>query len=123
MRTVLATISVILQAVYVVGLLTVFQYFVRMLSIDWTWFDADPRLIAAEQYLLLIDFGLMAAAGLLGIAFAWFVLRLEKFRPAWFVFSNRVLALAWFVFFPLGTLIAVFMLRWCKGDARGFETA
>ena len=123
MRTVLAVISVVLQTVYAVGLLYVIEYLVPMFSIDWGRYDADPRMIALEQTQVLIDFGLMTAAGMLWIVFAWFVLRLENFRPTWFVIANRVLALTWFVFFPFGTVIAFFVLKWCKADANSLAAA
>ena len=114
MKIVLAVISLMLQAAYVLGVFIVVRYFVYLSSLDWSTYDADPQMMSIEQLRLLIDFGLLAIAGGLGYFLAWFTLRFERYRPFWYLAANQAFALLWSIFVPIGTVMAFYMRRWCR---------
>ena len=123
MKTVLAVISLLLQSAYVLGLIILVRYAVALNANDWTTFDADPRIVATEQLGLLKDFSFLAAAGGIGFFLAWFTLRIERFRPNWYRAGNQALAVAWVIFVPIGTAMAIFMLRWCRIDTNTIDAS
>lgn len=113
-----AAISLVLQLFYVLALLEAMTTTVKLIQIVSLYGKGDPKMMAGGISVMLVDLFAGAAIGLVGVAIAWWVLRDRKSRPLWFVTTSKVLAWAWIPFIPVGTVIGVLMLRWCKPEAR-----
>lgn len=112
--------SSILQSVYVVSLASNFITFQRA-DLSALYDSGDPEMLAGFISFLSLRLFLGAAIGLIGVLIAWIAIRRSSSPPSWFVTASGWFGLAWVVFFPVGTVIAAFMLQWRYNVRRSQE--
>ena len=116
MKSFIAAASIATQSFYVLTLAGVVTAASKFFQVDSLWESGDPKLMAGVISQLIIELFVGAAIGLVGVFLAWSVLRSKVTCPPWFLPVSTLFAWAWVVFIPIGTLIGVLMLRWCRPD-------
>ena len=117
MKNVVAVIGTLLQMVYVFNLVDCVVSLARAPQLVERYAGEDPAMLSGLVSKALLGLAIGAAIGLVGVAIARPILRNLNDRPAWFVTVNRFFAWTWMVFVPIGTVIGIRILGWCKGDA------
>lgn len=109
--------SSIFQFVYVVSLAS---NVVTLMRTDWdSLYDSgDPESMAGFVSSLLLRQVIGASIGLVGVLVAWIAIRRFSPPPSWFVAASGLFGFAWAVFFPIGTIVAVYMLQWRINELR-----
>ena len=85
--------------------------------------SGDPKMLAGAISSVLVTLLIATVVGLLGVLIARPILRQKGDRPQWFLRVSTLLAWAWLVFIPVGTVIGLLMLRWCKAEPIGDQKA
>jgi hypothetical protein len=81
-------------------------------DLDSLYESGDPKLMAGFVSSLAIRMVLGAAVGLIGALIAWIAIRRSDSPPSWFLSASGLFGLAWVFFFPIGTVVAAYMLQW-----------
>jgi len=112
LKSFIAAISAALQLVYVLALLGAITLIAKYSQVMSLYGSGDPKMMAGYLSTVIIDLGLGAIVGFLGVFLAWRVLRNKQERPSWFLPVSTFFAWAWMIFFPVGTVIGLMMRRW-----------
>jgi hypothetical protein len=104
----------VIQLIYLMSLLGATAASIELIQNDSLWSSGDPKMMAGAISSILMYLIIGAVIGFVGVFLAWLVLRDKKGRPSWFLPVSTFFAWAWMVFIPIGTVIGVFMLRWCR---------
>ena len=103
--------SSIFQSVYVVSLASNVVTLLRT-DLDSLYDSGDPKLMAGFISSLVLRQVIGASIGLVGVLVAWIAIRRFSPPPSWFVSASGLFGLAWVIFFPIGTVVAAYMLQW-----------
>jgi hypothetical protein len=74
--------------------------------------SGDPKLMAGFISSLVLRQILGASIGLVGVLVAWIAIRRSDPPPSWFLSASGLFGFAWVFFFPIGTVVAAYMLEW-----------
>ena len=110
----LAAASTAIQLVYLLSLLRTINSTIELIHNDSLWDSGDPKTMAGAISVVLTSQIIGAAIGSVGVFPAWLVLRDGDSRPSWFLKASTLFAWIWMAFIPIGTVIGVSMLRWCR---------
>jgi len=103
--------SSVLQSVYVFSVASNAFTLLRT-DLDSLYDSGDPKLMAGFVSSLVLRQVIGASIGLVGVLVAWIAIRRSGQPPSWFLSASGLFGLAWVIFFPIGTIVAAYMLQW-----------
>ena len=107
-----AAASTAIQLIYVPSLLGAITSVTKLFQTESLYGSGDPKMMAGAISSIIMDLLVGAVIGLVGVFFAWLVLRNKTECPSWFLPVSTFFAWTWMVFILVGTVIGVLMLRW-----------